>query len=240
MAHTENSLSRLNKDDLIRLALDYQQKYDITLDKISKELAELRKSYNKLESDLAITKAVNESLRNQILTLERQCWSNAQYSRRETLEISGIPENIDDGELEGKVLTVLSKLDVNIDPANVEACHWLKSNNKGKKAILKLSRRKDSDEIRRVRSKLKTTDLKPIGITTPVYINDSLCFYYKKLWSKCKKLWTNKFIFGYWVSNGSIKIRISERSPVKVISHIVDLEKLFPDNPLLKDDHIEA
>ena len=75
---------RLNKDDLIRLALDYQQKYDINLDKISKELAELRKSYNKLESDLAITKAVNESLRNQILTLERQCWSNAQYSRRET------------------------------------------------------------------------------------------------------------------------------------------------------------
>ena len=233
MAHTESSLSRLNKDDLIRLALDYQQKYDITLDKISKELAELRKSYNKLESDLAITKAVNESLRNQILTLERQCWSNAQYSRRETLEISGIPENIDDGELEGKVLTVLSKLDVNIDPTNVEACHWLKSNNKGKKAILKLSRRKDSDEIRRVRSKSKTTDLKPIGIATPVYINHSLCFYYKRLWS-------NKFISSYWVSNGSIKIVLSERSYVKVISHIVDLEKLFPDNPLLKDDHIEA
>ena len=126
------------------------------------------------------------------------------------------------------MLTVLSKLDVNIDPANVEACHWLKSNNKGKKAILKLSRRKDSDEIRRVRSKLKTTDLKPIGITTPVYINDSLC----------KKL--NKFICGYWVSNGSIKIKISERSHVKVISHIVDLKKLFPDNPLLKDDLIEA
>ena len=78
MAHTENSLSRLNKDDLICLALDYQQKYDITLDKISKELAELCKSYQKLESDLAITKAVNESLRNQIITLERQCWSNAQ------------------------------------------------------------------------------------------------------------------------------------------------------------------
>ena len=87
-------------------------------------------------------------------------------------------------------MTVLSKLDVNIDPANVEAYHWLKSNNKGKKAILKLSRRKDSDEIRNVRSKLKTTDLKPIGITTPVNINDSICFYCKKLWSSCKKLWS--------------------------------------------------
>ena len=179
-------------------------------------------------------------LRNQILTLERQCWSNAQYSRRETLEISGIPENINDGELEGNGLTVLSKLDVNIDPVNVEACHWLKSNNKGKKAILKLFRRNDSDEIGRVRDKLKTTDLKPIGITTPGYINDSLYFYYKKLWSKCKKLCSNKIIFAYWVSNGSIKIRISGRSPVKVISHIADLEKLFPDNPLLKDDHNEA
>ena len=225
---------------MILFAWHNQQKYDITLDKISKELPEFRKSYGKLESELATIKVVNELFKNQIVTLERQCWSNAQYSKRETLEISGIPENIDDGELEGKVLTVLSKLDVNIDPANVEACHWLKSNNKGKKAILKLSRRKDSDEIRRVRSKLKTTDLKPIGVTTPVYINDSLCFYYKRLWSKCKKLWTNKFIFGYWVSNGSIKIRMSERFPVKVISHIVDLEKLFPDNPLLTDDQTES
>ena len=197
MAHTVNSLSRLKKDDLIRLASDYQQKYDITLVKITKELAGILKSYNKLESDLAVTKAVNESFRNQIVTLDCQCWSNAQYCRWETLEISGIPENIDKGELEGKVLTVLSKLDVNIDPVSVEACHWLKSNNKGKKAVLKLSRRKDSDEIRRVRSKLKTTDLKSMGITTPVYINDSSWFYYKKLWSKCKKLWTNKFIFGY-------------------------------------------
>ena len=99
----------------------------ITPDKISKELA-----------DLTVTKAVNESFRNQILTLERQCQSNVQYSRRETLEISGIPENIDDNELEGKVLTVLSKLDINIDLANIEACHWLKSNNEGKKVILKL------------------------------------------------------------------------------------------------------
>ena len=154
MAHTENSLSTLNKDYLIRLALDYQQKYDITLDKIGKELATLRKSYNKLEPDLTITKAVNESLRNQIITLKRQYWSNAQYSRRETLEISRIPENIDDGDLEGKLLTVLSKLNVNTDPANVEACDWIKPKNKDKKTILKLSRRKNSDEIRRVRRKL--------------------------------------------------------------------------------------
>ena len=77
MAYAEKSLNRPNKDDLICLALNYQQKYDITLNKIIKELAEIRSSYNKLELDLAIIKAVIESFRNQILTLERQCWSNA-------------------------------------------------------------------------------------------------------------------------------------------------------------------
>ena len=67
-----------------------------------------------------ITKAVNESLRNHILILERQCWSNSQYSKRKTPETSEIPENIDDGELGERkvgVLTVLSKIDVNIDLA---------------------------------------------------------------------------------------------------------------------------
>ena len=155
------------------------------------------------------------------------------------MEISGIPENIDDDEPEGKVLTVLSKLDVIIDPVNVEVCHWLTSNNKDKKAILKLSRQKDSDEICRVRGKLKAIGLKSMGINTPVYTDDSLCFYYKKLWSKCEKIWTIKFIFGNRLSNGSVKIRISESSPVKVICHIVDLEKLFLDNLLPKVNHIE-
>ena len=65
-------------------------------------------------------------------------------------------------------------------------------------------------------------------------------FIIKKLWSKCKKLWINKFIFGYRVSYSSIKKRTSEHSPVKVFSHIVDFENLFPDNPLLKNDHMES
>ena len=77
MADAEKSLNRPNKDDLICLTLNYQQKYDITLNKIIKEFAEIRNSYNKLELDLAIIKVVIESFRNQILTLERQCWSNA-------------------------------------------------------------------------------------------------------------------------------------------------------------------
>ena len=77
MVDAEKSLSTLNKDDLICLAFNYQQKYDITLNKIIKELTEICNSYNKSESDPAITKGLIELFRNMILTLERQWRSNA-------------------------------------------------------------------------------------------------------------------------------------------------------------------
>ena len=48
MTPTENTLSRLSKNDIIRLALGYQEKQDIVFDKITKELAEIRKSYSRV------------------------------------------------------------------------------------------------------------------------------------------------------------------------------------------------
>ena len=72
------------------------------------------------------------------------------------------------------MLTVLSKLFFHITILSISLFKtffsWLKLNNKSKKAILKLSRRKDSNEICGVRNKLKTTDLKATGVATLVYI----------------------------------------------------------------------
>ena len=114
--------------------------------------------------------AVNDSLKNQKTVLEHQCWNNAQYYRRDTLEISN--KNID---LESKVLVdVLTKLDVTIAPVNVEVCHWLNYRNSDKKVILKFSKRMDSDNIRRSRIKIKDANLNSIGINNPVHTNSNL------------------------------------------------------------------
>lgn len=43
---------------------------------INNELSELRKSYNKLEIDLAVSKSVAEIMRKQIVMLEQKSWSN--------------------------------------------------------------------------------------------------------------------------------------------------------------------
>ena len=46
------------------------------------------------------------------------------------------------------MLCILEKLDVMVDPSNVEDCHWIKSSESTKKVIVKLSRRKGTIEIR--------------------------------------------------------------------------------------------
>ena len=118
----------------------------------------------------------------------------------------------------------------------MEACHWLKSDRGGKKAIIKFSKRKDADKVRQAKKKLKTTNLSAMGISQPVFVNDSLCKYYKFLWSKCKKLLNGRFMQGFWISNGTLRIKLNESSPPKSVLHLVDLEDMFPGNPLLADE----
>ena len=78
-------------------------------------------------------------------------------------------------------------------------------------------------------------NLSSLGIKTPVYIYDSLCSYCKMLYRKCKKLRSSKFIHAFWVSNGSIKIRIADNDRVYTVTHNNNLEELFFANELLLD-----
>ena len=62
-------------------------------------------------------------MKNHIIVLERRCRSNEQYSRRERLEISGIPSETEAGKSEETLLRVFEKLHVDVHPKNVEDCH---------------------------------------------------------------------------------------------------------------------
>ena len=64
------------------------------------EVRKLNGNLEKLRSELDVTKNVNSLLSDRLTSLERQCWANAQYSRRECVEISGIPKSVEDNALE--------------------------------------------------------------------------------------------------------------------------------------------
>ena len=133
------------------------------------------------------------------------------------------------------VLGIFEKLDVMLDPSNIEDCHWIKPSKGAKKVIVKLSRRKDANKIRLLKKGLKGMNLSSLGINSAVYINDSLCTYYKMLWGKCRKLLSNKYIHSFWVTNGTIKLKTVENGRVYAITHRNDLVELFPDNDILAD-----
>ena len=49
---------------------------------------------------MCVTKNVNNFLSERLINMERQFWANVQCSRRECVEITGIPSAINDSDLD--------------------------------------------------------------------------------------------------------------------------------------------
>ena len=106
MPHTENTLKDLKKENLITLVLNLQnerdklmEKFCERLDTLSNTVGNLSSKLDLVESSLVETKTVIDNLLNRITTLERSLHAQEQYSKRECLEIVGIPVSIDDKNL---------------------------------------------------------------------------------------------------------------------------------------------
>ena len=51
-----------------------------------------------------------------MVALERQCWGNNQYSRRECIEITVVPDSVSNDDLEKTTIKNFGKFDAAIDP----------------------------------------------------------------------------------------------------------------------------
>ena len=79
------------------------------------EMKDLSSNFKRLESDVQIVKTVNNNLIKQLENAERQCWANAQYSRRECLEVIGIPKTVESTDLEHTLCKVFNSIGFDID-----------------------------------------------------------------------------------------------------------------------------
>ena len=60
-------------------------------------------------------------------------------------------------------------------------------------------------------------------------MNQSLCTYYRVLWSKAKRLHYLKKINSFYVLGGTVKIKISENSLPLPITQVNGCKEHFPD-----------
>ena len=128
--YIEGSLKSYNKQQLIKLFLEVQQQSNETTNKLTNEIKLLKENYNKLESDILVSKTASSLLTEQMNNVERKCWANAQYSRRECLEVVGIHSSVNVKDLEGKVCTVFNRIGIAVKPDDIEACHRLYNDKK--------------------------------------------------------------------------------------------------------------
>ena len=227
--YNEDSWDKPLKKNLISMILSQQRKIDQDNTALLDEIRKLNDNFSNLEADVKIPKNINNPLPLRAVDLERQCWANAQYSRRECLEAAGIPRSVDDNSLEEKIIEVFKKVDSNIDFSNTEACHRITKRNDG--VIERFSRRKDCQRVLSVKNSLEKLKMVDTGLTgdKKVFINHSLCPCYRVLWSKSKVLLIMEKIDRLIVSNRTVKVKISEISAPISIADGDNFAKYFSD-----------
>ena len=117
------------------LIINLEKKILSRFDGLNKELLNLKDVIIKdlqLENQRLRMKVKN--LENKVMQLEINGNHLEQCGKRNNLEITGIPDDVSDENLEEKVIHVLSEIQVNVSSSDIKACHRIgKSKNSSKK-----------------------------------------------------------------------------------------------------------
>ena len=123
-------MDKMLKRELIPIVLSLQNETTEDNNTMFQEMRNFNDNFAKLQAELVVTKRVSSELCKRIVTMERQCWANApQYSRRGCLEVAGIPRQVDDKNLETKLLSIFQKIGCTIDPTFIDDYHRLGKDN---------------------------------------------------------------------------------------------------------------
>ena len=160
--HIVAVLNKLSKPDLVQIILNTEANLGSQIAELTTEAKVLLDHSKTLEVDVAIVRNVNSKLVERVAATERQCWVKAQYSRRDTLEVVGIPMSVRDNVLEQKACDVIQEIGVDICDRDIQACHRLKDKDQ---TIVKFTNRKDCLRILRGKRQLKGLD--PAAVDLP-------------------------------------------------------------------------
>ena len=211
--------------EFFRNILEKMDDMEERIKQLTEEKNSLTNNLEKLSNDFKI-KTV--SYQKNIYDQECRIIKNEQYSRRECVIITGIPETILHNHLEENVLYVLREMGLkNIRHFDIVACHrLLKSRNSRfpQKTIVKFLNRKDADFC--IKNRNRIVEIKDhIGMNLRIY--ESLCAANEKVLMDCNNLKHVGFIHDFYIRNGFIKIIINQGDTPKKIDHINILKETF-------------
>ena len=197
---------------------------------LNEEINEFKNRVSLLENSLKESERIKKLNDQKIKDLERRLIRNEQYVNRESLIISGIPDRINQNNLEKEVLRILKTIGLDdISHYDITACHRLQKNNNERypaRTIVRFMNRKIPTYCLKNRRSL--TQLK-YKLKMNLRFYECLCPTNEKILKNSAELKKYGLINDYYIRNGFIKIVISENdSPIK-ICHLDQLKELFKD-----------
>ena len=181
------------------------------------------------EENLKLQNKVKK-LEEQLLEIDQKNNHLDQYSRRNNLEIQGIPANITDDKLEGKVIDIFSCLGIEVKGSDIEDCHRLGYANP-KNKIIRFVNRKFCYQALDKKMDLHKLDSRRLGFNPvkTLYFSENLTPTNQLLAWKCRELKRASMIHSTWSARGVIKIRRTANERAVSIKNDNDLKSLYPD-----------
>ena len=199
--------------------------------KTKDQLIELIKNLSNENAALFNENSVLKEIQSHIETtdkrlekLEREQNKHLQYTRRNSIEVTGIPTTVRHTDLEGEILKIYNAAEVsvhgkNLNVSDIQACHRI-----GKKGvtICMFVNRKFAKEGLYCGKNLRGKNLYDQG--TNIYINNSFCDEFRYLNYLVRKAKSEGRIFRWKVKNGVNFIQKEEDDESFIeISHKNDL-----------------
>ena len=130
---SESAINAIKKRELVQniIALKGKIIVDSAISNFCNQISKLKDvisqlhSTNEKISELAVVKNVNTKLEEQIISLEINQANSEQYNRRNNIELSGIPNDIPEDNLEKVVIDICDNSGMETEPKDIEGCHRL-------------------------------------------------------------------------------------------------------------------
>lgn len=211
---------------------DVNRAYEALNEKVDENTKTIQEQTRNLESHIQnIDKilAENKYLKEKISSLESRLEEAEQYSRKNCIEIHGLP--IKNNDVIGAVIKVGKALGVDLNENMIDACHTLgnRSNAPGPPPIIaKLVRRIDAEKLLIQRRKKKDFSTRHLGLPddSPIYVNESLSPARRRLLAKAREMRRQNNYKWLWVRGGKVLLKKEDNSPTIVLRCEDDLNNL--------------
>ena len=223
-----------NLKEQLRETNSFLEFANVKYEEVLARFEKFEKDKNHLMAENSTLKKTIQVMDEQIKQLQKESNDMKQYSRRDCLEIQGIPYNREESS-DDIIKKVGDLMDVYLGDNDISISHRLPlpKSYKGKRStpplIVKFTRRTVKEKFYKARTKLKGCNtMEDLGYTenNRIFINECLTEQNQQLFNECLKFKKQKKLLSIWTSNGKVYLRKDINTRAILIGCKDDLRKV--------------